>query len=171
MKAASGLAIRKRIRLRNFHYGGGCAYYLTICAYEKRMLFGECTDCVMSLNCIGELVRTSWLATATLRPGTVLDEFLIMPNHMHAIVHLPFRSQPRTLFRLVGGFKSHVTSMARTMASDDKLVVWQKRFNDRIIRSGKELEHFRAYIRANPARWCRLDSGFGTALPCPTLPI
>src|SRR6266567_1039991 len=132
MKTASGLPIRKRIRLRNFHYGGGCAYYLTICAYEKQMLFGECIDGVVSLNWMGELVRASWFATEAVRPDTVLDVFVIMPNHMHAIVHLPFTAQPKTLFRLVGGFKSHVTSAARAMVSDENLVVWQKRFNDRI---------------------------------------
>ena len=125
----------------------------------------------VSLNSLGDLVGTSWLATEALRPETVLDEFVVMPNHMHAIVHVAFTAQPRILFRLVAGFKSHVTSVARAMASDDNLVVWQKRFNDRIIRSGKELEHFRAYIRANPARWCRLDPEFGTGQPCPTLPL
>ena len=171
MQTASGLPIRKRIRLRNFHYGGGCAYYLTICTYKKQMLFGECIAGVVSLNRIGELVRTSWLATEALRPGVVLDEFIVMPNHMHAIIHLPFIAEPEALFGLVGGFKSHVTSAARAMLSDPDLAVWQKRFNDRIIRSGCELEHFRQYIRANPARWCGSHPGFRTAQPCPTLPI
>ena len=53
MQTASGLPIRKRIRLKGFHYGGACAYYLTICAFEKRMLFGSCTNAVVSLSEIG----------------------------------------------------------------------------------------------------------------------
>jgi len=108
MQTASGLPIHKRIRLRGFHYGGGCAYYLTICAFERRMLFGTCRHGVVSLNDVGSIVENSWRDTATLHEGVVLDEFIVMPNHMHAIVHLPVSTEPQTLFRMVSGFKSSV---------------------------------------------------------------
>ena len=157
MQTASGLPIRKQIRLRGFHYGGGCAYYVTICAFEKRCLFGTCNGGVVFLNAVGALVQNSWRATRVLRGGVVLDEFIVMPNHMHAIVHLPITAREGTLWRLIGGFKSSVTSAARAAAGDPMLDVWQKRFNDRIIRGDRELERIREYIRANPARWCRVD--------------
>src|SRR5205085_1073351 len=142
-----------------FHYGGGCAYYITICAHEKRMLFGFCEGGVVSLTELGTIVSDSWLATESLRSEAVLDEFIVMPNHMHAILHVSVPAGDGTLFRIVGGFKSHVTSAAREMFSDHDLIVWQRRFNDRVIRSGAELERFREYIRSNPARWSAVDEG------------
>jgi len=151
---ASGLPIRQRIRLRGFHYGGACAYYLTICAFERRMLFGTCRDGIVSLDPIGQVVQSSWRATADMRPDVVLDEHIVMPNHMHAILHLSRDAPRKTLFSIIAGFKSDVTSTVRAMLSDKRYVVWQKRFHDRVIRSGKELEQLREYIRANPARWC-----------------
>jgi len=113
-------------------------------------------------------VESSWKATESLRPGILLDEFIVMPNHMHAIIHLPKESARRALFSLVGGFKSEVTSEVRRRRSDATFNGWQKRFNDHIIRSDHELERIREYIRANPARWCGLDPEFGTAQPCRT---
>lgn len=167
MQTASGLPIRKRIRLREFGYGGHFAYYITICAFQKRLLFGSCDGERVTLNELGQLVQSSWLETQALRPEAELDEFIVMPNHMHAIVSLtsedpdndpagrPAAVSPmeKPLFRVVGGFKSHVTSVWRAMKNDATLQVWQVRFNDRVIRTERELLHEREYIRANPERW------------------
>ena len=165
MQTASGLAIRKRIRLREFVYGGHFAYYITICAFQKRLLFGSCDGVQVTLTELGRLVQNSWLETQALRPEAVLDELIVMPNHMHAIVRLtseepghdPASVSPmqKPLFRVVGGFKSHVTSVWRAMKNDETLQVWQVRFNDRVIRTEHELLHEREYIRANPERWRR----------------
>jgi REP element-mobilizing transposase RayT len=175
MQTASGLPIRKRIRLRGFHYNGGCAYYLTIGAFEMRCLFGTCTNGIVTLNNLGELVQDAWLTTELLRPGVFLDEFIVMPNHMHAVVHLPrgeniTATLSRDLYRLVGGFKAGVTSAAREMRSDPDLQVWKKRFYDRIVRNDREMERIREYIRANPERWGTTGIRHGAAVPYETAP-
>ncbi len=142
MLTASGFPYRKRIRLRGFPYGGGCAYYLTLCADHKRMLFGSCFNGVVALNAIGRIVEASWLRTAALRSEVVLDESIVMPNHMHAIVHVPPLAAKGALFRGVGGFKASVTSAVRRLLATPEFVVWQKRFYDRIVREG-EIEGMR----------------------------
>ena len=83
-----------------------------------------------------------------------------MPDPMHGILYfVRVPSEPinvplrRKLFRVVGGFKSSVTSAVRFRLSDAEFEVWQKRFNDRIIRNDAELEQIREYIRANPFVW------------------
>jgi hypothetical protein len=48
---------RKPVRLRDFHYGGVCAYFVTICAFDKRLLFGTCRFGRVELNWIGQLVE------------------------------------------------------------------------------------------------------------------
>lgn len=76
---------RRSIRLRNYDYSAAGAYFVTICTYDRECLFGEVVDGVMRLNQSGEIVREEWTRTPMLRPNVELDEFVIMPNHFHAI--------------------------------------------------------------------------------------
>lgn len=40
----------------------------------------------MVLNEYGDVVKTEWLKTTVIRPEIKLDEYIIMPDHMHGIV-------------------------------------------------------------------------------------
>jgi REP-associated tyrosine transposase len=51
-------------------------------------VFGEIADGAMRLNAFGEIARMEWLRTATIRREIELDDFVIMPNHFHAIVNI-----------------------------------------------------------------------------------
>src|SRR5512132_2101426 len=93
MYTSSGLRVRKRIRLRDFAYGGGAAYHVTINAYRKRELFGTCEGGRVTLSEIGTIVKSHWLATERMRPDVVLDEFQVMPDHLHAIIHIAFTGE------------------------------------------------------------------------------
>jgi putative transposase len=164
MYTSSGLRVRKHIRLRDFAYGGGAAYHVTINAYRQRELFGTCEGSTVALSEIGRLVESHWLATQRLRANVVLDEFRVMPNHLHAIIHIAWTGEEpaadpvrRKLFQIIGGYKSSVTRAVRFRFRDTELEVWQPRFNDRIIRNDAELERCRAYIRANPFVWSAPD--------------
>jgi REP element-mobilizing transposase RayT len=52
------------------------------------MLFGSMRGVNVELNDLGQLIRDEWLKTAELRKLVELDEFVVMPNHFHAIVWL-----------------------------------------------------------------------------------
>jgi REP element-mobilizing transposase RayT len=174
MQTASGLPIRKRIRLRDFAYDGVHTYYVTINAYEKRCLFGTCDGESVTLNALGRLVQSAWLDTPRLRPEVILDELIVMPNHMHAILCITSEAEPaqsarlKKLYRILGGFKGHVTGEWRKHLADPTFEVWQIRFHDHVVRATEDLERIRAYIRGNPMRWRReyavpRPRGFGTA--------
>ena len=159
MQTASGLPIRKRIRLRNFDYGGVHTYYVTINAFEKQCLFGTCDGENVVLNDLGLLVQSSWRDTATIRPDVILDEFIVMPNHMHALICLTSKTEQkpkpmkRVLGRVIGGFKSQVTGDWRERICDQAFEIWQIRFHDHVVRKNEDLDRIRAYIHNNPARW------------------
>ncbi len=161
MQTASGLPIRKRIRLRDFDYAGVHTYHVTINAFEKRCLFGTCDGESVVLNDLGLLVQSSWCDTATIRSAVVLDEFIVMPNHMHALICITSQTeqkpQPtkRVLGRVIGGFKSQVTGDWRDRIGDQAFEVWQIRFHDHVVRKNEDLDRIRAYIHNNPARWRR----------------
>ena len=79
---------RRSIRLREYDYSSGGAYFVTICTHQRECLFGVVVDGEMRLNVAGKTVREEWLKTATVRREIILDEFVIMPNHVHGIIFL-----------------------------------------------------------------------------------
>ena len=88
------------------------------------------------------------------------ERFIVMPNHMHAMVALWGTPEEhpvfhrRECFRIVGGFKAAVTSQIRALRRDARFVVWQPRFNDHVVRNYEDYVRIAAYIADNPRRWC-----------------
>jgi len=86
MKFNPGIHERRSIRLADYDYTNAGAYFLTICAWERECLFGEITDGEMVLNGRGKIVRDEWFLSAVIRKEIILDEFIVMPNHLHGII-------------------------------------------------------------------------------------
>ncbi len=77
---------RRSIRLPGFDYRQSGAYFVTLCTHNKEYWFGEIIDSKMHLNQLGKIVAKEWLRTPQIRPETTLDEWVIMPNHLHGII-------------------------------------------------------------------------------------
>ena len=77
---------RRSIRLKGYDYSQQGAYFVTICTYQRNCLFGEIVDNEMKLNTNGEIARGSWLSIPRHFQNIELDEFVIMPNHLHGII-------------------------------------------------------------------------------------
>ena len=77
---------RRSIRLKGYDYSQPGAYFITICTANRACLFGEVVDGNMQLNPMGHIARQCWLAIPDHFPNTALDEFIIMPNHVHGII-------------------------------------------------------------------------------------
>lgn len=77
---------RQSIRLRDYDYSQAGAYFVTVCSYERECLFGWVAESEMVLNGFGEIVWAEWLRSAEIRKEIVLDEFVVMPNHIHGII-------------------------------------------------------------------------------------
>ena len=160
MQTASGLPIRKRHRLRGFAYSSKCVYYLTICTHQKREIFGHCENDIVTLSKAGEIVQEEWLRTFQIRPFVSGERFIVMPNHFHALIALwgaPEENEEphrRELFRIIGGFKSAVTSSLRRFFRDPAMVVWQRGSHDHVVRGYDDYVRIAEYIADNPRRWC-----------------
>ncbi|MCX7790364.1 MAG: hypothetical protein N2378_06960 [Chloroflexaceae bacterium] len=61
-------------------------YFVTICTHRRQPFFGSVYDGVMHLSPVGALVALEWQRTAVVRPYVRLDAWVIMPDHMHAII-------------------------------------------------------------------------------------
>jgi len=77
---------RRSIRLKGYNYSQPGAYFITLCTYQRQCWFGEIRQAQMHLNQIGKIVEQEWLKSAQMRPNIKLDEWIIMPNHLHVIV-------------------------------------------------------------------------------------
>jgi len=86
MKYNADIHHRRSIRLKNYDYARAGAYFVTICAQGREDLFGEIKNGEMKLNEYDEVVKSEWLKTPEIRPNVTLDEWVIMPNHLHGII-------------------------------------------------------------------------------------
>ena len=89
-----------------------------------------------------------------------LDEFVIMPNHIHGILiindsmrtgHDLSVHKIKSLSSLIGAFKTTSSKLIHQNGLSD--FTWQRSFHDHIIRNDKSLNKIREYIRNNPATW------------------
>jgi putative transposase len=81
-----GFMQRQSIRLRGFDYTSSGAYFITICSYQKEQVFGSIGQNTMQCNDWGEIILEEWQSTSKLRDYVQLDEFVVMPNHIHGII-------------------------------------------------------------------------------------
>ena len=80
---------RKSLRLPGFDYTQPYAYFVTICTHQRRQLFGAIYDGAMQHSSLGTLAVACWAAIPTHYPGVLLDEYVVMPDHLHGMLILP----------------------------------------------------------------------------------
>ncbi len=76
---------RKSIRLKGYDYSQAGLYFVTICTQNREYLFGEIIDGKMILNDAGIMIQSEWLELPKRYQQIDLNEYVIMPNHFHAI--------------------------------------------------------------------------------------
>lgn len=79
---------RRSIRLKGYDYAQEGLYFITICCFENKHLFGRIVDGVMVLNKAGEIAEKCWLEIPEHFKNVVLHAFVIMPNHVHGILEI-----------------------------------------------------------------------------------
>jgi len=75
-------------RLQNWDYGWNALYFITICTANRECFFGKINDGKMIAFKIGEWTQKYWFEIPEHFPFIKLDEFVIMPNHIHGIIEI-----------------------------------------------------------------------------------
>jgi REP element-mobilizing transposase RayT len=166
-------------RLKEWDYSSNGHYFITVCTKKHQCFFGDVINGKMQLNEMGKIAEEEWKKTEQIRKNVKLDEYRVMPNHLHGIIvienelvsnvethcsaSLPqntflqqgyknkFGPQRNNLSSILRGFKSATTNRIHTIGYYE--FSWQERFHDHIIRNEKSLQRIREYIRTNPLRW------------------
>src|SRR5437879_3537657 len=79
---------RRSLRLKGYDYSQAGAYFLTICVQDRECLFGEVANDELQLNDAGQMVERWWAELQNKFPPVEIDEYIIMPNHLHGIIIL-----------------------------------------------------------------------------------
>ena len=157
---------RHSLRLADYDYSQAGAYFVTLSVHDRACLFGEVVDGVTRLKKHGHVITSEWLRTPVLRPQVALDEFVVMPNHFHAIIaiedsrrgvlpyaHPRFQSPSQTVGAVIRGFKSATTKQINESRGTAGAAVWQRNYYEHVIRNDDELTRIREYIANNPFQW------------------
>ncbi len=164
-------ANRKSIRLKGYDYSQAGLYFITICCQDRICRFGKIQNREMILNNFGKIAYDEWVKTPEIRKNVELHEFVIMPNHIHAIIRLfdagvcntpqrpfhagvcdtPPRSPSQTIGAIVRGYKSSVTKQLRSLGFNEQL--WQRNYYEHIICDERAYNNIAKYIMNNPAKW------------------
>lgn len=168
-------------RLPNWDYGWNAAYFITICTADRTPYFGSIpmVQKEMELSHTGQIVFDLWQLIPENFPFITLDEFVIMPDHIHGIIVIDKndgdhhgsrcainRASTNTdaggitgnknpmlhdnLSRIIRWFKGRSTFECRKI---NEHFGWQSRFYDHIIRDRESHDRIRNYIRNNPLNW------------------
>ena len=149
-------------RLQGYDYSKAGAYFITIVTYKRLCLFGKIENGRIELNDAGKIALHCWLDIPNHFPNAQLDEFIIMPNHVHGILILNdtniIKNEnkyqkiiPKSIGSIVRGYKIGVTKWFRN--NSDIFNVWQNNYYEHIIRNDVELSCIRDYILNNAKNW------------------
>ena len=116
-----------------------------------------------------------------IRDNISLHEFIVMPNHFHAIIEIifqkgnnqenisQFKSPSQTIGSIIRGYKIATTKKIKDLLSTGELQfaptikdsqftptalkIWQRNYHEHIIRDERAYLNISNYIINNPAKW------------------
>lgn len=159
---------RKNNRLKDFDYSQNGEYFVTICVDGMEEHLGEIKDGGMVLNECGRVVKNQILWLEKQYPYIKLDEWVVMPNHVHMIIFVDNdcvlgvpvgtgrdlslqKIKIKSLSEIIGAFKTTSSKKIHQLGFGE--FKWQRSFYDHIIGDENELDRIRDYILSNPSKW------------------
>jgi putative transposase len=145
---------RQSIRLNGYDYSRSGAYFITICTHDREYLFGDIINETMAVNTFGDIARSHWQQLAQYHPNLIVDESIVMPNHLHGIIILEsLIENTKSIPEIIRGFKTFSAKAINKVRNLRSIPVWQRNYYDRIIRNELELDRVRQYIINNSRNW------------------
>ena len=161
----------RRLSLRNaaINYRAGW-WSVTVQVAKNKSILGAVVGDRVVLNALGQAVAASWRALPTRYPELEIFDFVVMPNHFHALLRIHWRAANCThhLGFLMGRFKGGTSFLYGRLRrageiEDIGASLWQRDYWDDLVTSAAEFRGWQRYIRENPAHWSSDRYGACTA--------
>ena len=148
---------RKPNRLKEYDYSQPSAYFITICTKNKQNIFWKNVGASIArpeqinLSAYGKIVEEAIINISTHYPMITVDNYVIMPNHIHLLLQIQTDHNGRamlapTISVVVQQMKGYITKKIGTS-------IWQKLFHDHVVRGEKDYLKIWNYIEGNPSKW------------------
>ena len=157
MKSKMEYKTRKSHRIKWYDYGSSGAYFITVCAKERKNFFwadvgapiGRPHD--FKLSSYGLAVEQAINNIEKIYSTVIVDSYIIMPDHIHLLLIIQNDPSGRpmaapTINQLVNQMKGYISKQFG-------FSIWQKSFYDHVIRNNKDYEFHIKYIYENPIKW------------------
>lgn len=151
---------RKLLRLKNYDYSTLGAYFVTFCTEGNKHILssvekGSDDLPTVKLSGLGEIVDAV-INNVPTHLNVDIDAYIIMPNHVHILMilngdQLTENGKRSVVSKMIGFIKMQASKKIREAYG--KTEVWQRGYNDHIIRDEKDYENVKSYIYYNPLRW------------------
>ena len=158
---------RKHPRLKHYDYDASGAYFITICAENRKCVLSRvvgrglapAVTSGVEYTLWGEIAEKQLLLLEDRYSHLTIDRYVIMPNHIHMILVLRYEAagaSPRpTIMDIVCAYKSLTIRECRKNGLEKGL--FQTSFFDHIIRDRQDYEDHVRYIEKNPSEWYQDD--------------
>lgn len=165
--------MRQATRLRDYDCSSPGAYFVTICTHKRVNILRTISDGEMLLNQAGQIAATWWRLLPYRYPKISLDEYILIPDHMHGILHIndhqpigvggiptdrecsrelePCIKRRRMLLPMaIGYFKMNTATSINSLYGSSGYRIWQRGYYEHIIRGEAEMTRIQEYIINNP---------------------
>ena len=136
---------RNSLRYPGYDYSQPGCIFVTLCTHQRQTLFGRIIDSEMLISPVGEHARDLWYRLPEQYEGVIVDTFVIMPDHIHAIVFLGanpnVQSNDPSLSDIIKLYKVTMHAAYGANVKEErwrsyKTHLWQRGFHDRIRATG-----------------------------------
>ncbi len=159
---------KKHLRMQGWDFTSPGWYFLTLCTQNMRSVFGTIVNGRMHLNDAGRYADTFLREIAKHFPRAVVDEYVVMPNHVHGLLHLTedgwdihgYTARLEAFGKPVAGsvptvVRSYKAAVSKALGQS----VWQSRFYEVRARDDAARANIRRYIRDNPENYAVVAQG------------
>ena len=168
---------RKNIRLQHYDYSECGAYFITICTDKRRKILskivgigvpdapifnpqtvgGDVLDAPrVELTSYGIIVDKYINQLNDFYENISVEQYVIMPNHIHMILFVRDGGSSRTstpTVRQHSVVPTFVSTFKRFCNKEFGENIWQRYYYDHIIRDKHDFEEISKYIHENPLKW------------------
>ena len=150
---------RKHPRLEHYDYSTAGAYYITICTQNRQCLLSHIVGrglapAEVQYSTYGQIAEEQLFLLEKRYPSLKIDQHVIIPNHIHAILLLDEAagaSTSPTITDIVCAYKSLTTRQCKKVQPIEKL--FQTSFYEHVIRGREDYNEIAEYIANNPKQW------------------
>lgn len=150
------------MRLPGYDYTSEGYYFVTVCTREKRCVLGTVVGEGLAppevrLSFVGQMVQEEVSQLPERFPQVTIDKYVIMPNHIHVILHLgaggASPAHTASLSGILGALKSLTTRKWNQVRAISGEPLWQRSYYDHVIVNEQDYLRIWQYIDENPAKW------------------